>query len=55
MVVLKDGKEYMVTRRQDDWIVSRKIGELSIEYKVPKDICENEENLKKYIAEESIF
>ena len=55
MIVLKNGKEYLVINQGDDWVVSRKIGGSSIEYKVPKDMCENEESLKKYIAEESIF
>ena len=55
MIIKKDGKEYAIEERKELWVVSCKIGELSVEYKISKDICENEEQLRAYIAAEKLF
>ena len=55
MVIRKDGKEYSVTELAECWVILRRIGELSVEYKVPKDICADEAALRKYVKTEEIF
>ena len=55
MIIRKDGKEYGVTERGECWVVSRKIGELSVEYKVPKDICDDEAALREYVKTDDLF
>ncbi len=55
MVIRKETKEYRVTERRECWVLSCTIGGLSVEYKVPKDICANEEELRAYVEAETLF
>ncbi len=55
MVIRKENKEYRVTERRECWVLSCTIGGLSVEYKVPKDICANEEELRAYVKAETLF
>ena len=47
MVIRKGNKEYTITERRECWVLSCTIGGLSVEYKVPKDICNDEKELRK--------
>lgn len=42
-------------KRRECWVLSCKIGGLSVEYKVPKDICADEEELRAYVQAEELF
>ena len=55
MVIRKGSKEYTIAERRECWVVSCKIGELSVEYKVPKDICTDEEELRADVEAEELF
>lgn len=55
MTITKNGKEYTISDRAECWTVSRKIGALTVEYKVPKDICKNEAELRAYIERDDLF
>ncbi len=55
MVIRKETKEYRVTERRECWLLSCTIGGLSVEFKVPKDICANEEELRAYVEAETLF
>ena len=55
MVIRKEDKEYKVVEQRKCWALSRAIGGLSMEYKVPKDICANEEELCAYVKSEELF
>lgn len=55
MVINKGEKEYKVREKQECWVVLHNIGELSVEYKIPKNICKNEEELREYIEKEELF
>lgn len=39
----------------DCWALSCTIGGLSVEYKVPKDICADAEELRAYVEAEELF
>ena len=43
------------TERRECWVLSCAIGGLSVEYKVPKDICADEEELRAYVEAEELF
>lgn len=55
MIIRKGNKEYTITERRECWVLSCKIGGLSVEYKVPKDICADEEELRAYVEAEELF
>ncbi len=55
MTINKNGKEYTITERKECWTVSRKIGALTVEYKVPKVVCTTEAELRTYVEREEIF
>jgi hypothetical protein len=55
MTINKDGKEYAFAERKECWVVSRNIGALTVEYKVPKDVCTTEAELREYVEREEIF
>lgn len=55
MVIRKRNKEYTITERRECWVLSRTIGGLSVEYKVPKDICNDEKELRAYVEAEELF
>lgn len=55
MAISKSNKEYTVTERKKSWKLSRKAGGLTIEYVIPKDICEDEAALRAYVEKEKIF
>ena len=52
MVIRKGNKEYTIT---ECWVLSCTIGGLSVEYKVPKDICNDEKELRAYVEAEELF
>ena len=54
MIIRKGNKEYTITERRECWVLSCKIGGLSVEYKVPKDICADEEELRAYVEAEEL-
>ena len=55
MIICKEDKEYTVTEHRECWVLSCKMGNLSVEYKVPKDLCTNEEKLREYVEAENLF
>lgn len=55
MVIRKGNKEYTITERRECWVLSCTIGGLSVEYKVPKDICNDEKELRAYAEAEELF
>lgn len=55
MTITKNGKEYAISERAECWTVSRKIGVLTVEYKVPKDICKDEAELRIYVEQDDLF
>ena len=55
MIIRKGNKVYRVTERSECWVLSCTIGGLSVEYKVPKDICADEEELRAYVEAEELF
>lgn len=55
MTITKNGKEYTISERVECWEVSRKIDALTVEYKVPKDICKDEAELREYIERDDLF
>ncbi len=55
MIIFKGDKEIVVEERQNCWVISRKVGKLSMEYKIPKDICADEDALRAYVEKESLF
>ncbi len=55
MVIFKGSKEYTITEQRNCWVLSCKIGDLSLEYKIPKSICASEEELRAYVETEDLF
>lgn len=55
MVIRKGNKEYTITERRECWVLSCTIGGLSVEHKVPKDICNDEKELRAYVEAEELF
>lgn len=55
MIIRKGKKEYTIAERRECWVLSCKIGGLSVEYKVPKDICADEEGLREYVKTNELF
>lgn len=55
MTILKDGKEYAVTEQKTAWLLSRKIGSLSVEYRISKELCPKEADLQAYVGKEELF
>ena len=55
MNIEKNGKICDVTEKAALWVVSRKIGALTVEIKVPKDVCKDEAGLRAYVEREEIF
>ena len=51
----KGEKEYTIEEQKMFWVVSNKGGALTVEYKVPKDICKTQEELVEYINKEGLF
>lgn len=55
MTIQKGDKEYTVTERKGSWKLSYKIGMLTLEYVISKDICENQAELAAYVQREEII
>ena len=55
IIIRKDTREYSIEERRECWVLSCQIGGLSVEYKVPKDICADEEELRAYVQAEELF
>jgi len=55
MTITKNEKEYTIAEYTDYWRVTRSSGGLTVEYKVNKDICKTEKDLREYIESENIF
>ncbi len=55
MQIEKNGKIFDVTEKISLWAVSRKVGPLTIEIKVPKDVCGDEAALRAYVEREDLF
>lgn len=55
MNITKNEKEYTVTEREKNWVVSRKVHALEVEYKISKSLCQTEAELREYIAREELF
>lgn len=55
MVIEKNGKVYTIAERAESWMVSRKIDALTVEYKIPKDVCKDEVELRAYIERDDLF
>ena len=55
MTITKHGKEYTIAECAGYWRITRSSGGLTVEYKVNKDICKTEKDLREYIESENIF
>lgn len=55
MTIGKENKTYTVSEHRDFWILTLKAGELSVDFKVPKDMCPDEDALRAYVKEEPLF
>ena len=55
MIIEKNGKEYAIEEQQNNWKISCKFGRVSVEYKIPKDVCSDQNALRKYIETEELF
>lgn len=55
MTIKKGGKEYTVKDCNGYWSVTLAAGALSVEYKVSKEICKTENELREYVKAEELF
>ena len=55
MKINKNGKEYSIEERKECWVVSHKFEILTVEYKIPKDVCKDKEELCAYIKQQELF
>lgn len=55
MIIYKGDKMYTIAEHHECWVLSCKIGALSVEYKIPKDICADEKELRTYIETQELF
>ena len=55
MTILKNGKKYIAEEQREYWALSCTIGGLFVKYKIPKDICADEEELRAYVEVEKLF
>ncbi len=55
MIITKDEKEYTIAEYKDYWRVTRSAGGLTVEYKISKDICNTENDLREYIKSDNMF
>ena len=55
MIIRKGTTEYTVKEQGNNWILTYNVGKVTAEYKVPKDVCIDEAQLREYVATESIF
>lgn len=55
MTIFKDEKEYAVSEQKTAWVLSRKVGSLSVEYRISKELCPTEADLQAYVAKEKLF
>jgi len=55
MIVEKNGKQYVVNETKNGWSVVWKSGAVEATFKIPKDICQTEEDVKAYIQTQSMF
>ena len=55
MVIKKGSEIYTVRECKNYWSVSKEATAVSVCFKVSKDLCKNEAELKKYIEKEEIF
>ena len=55
MIIEKSEKRYEIFERLKHWLVVLKSGALSVEFQIPKDICNTEAELKEYIESEKMF
>ena len=53
--IKKDNLIFTVKEQKDYWLISRNVDKLSLDYTIAKEICKDEEALKKYIEKEKIF
>ena len=55
MTIYKENRKLEVKEKKDFWVLSCKIDGLDVEYKVSKDLCADEEEMRSYIEAEKIF
>ncbi len=49
MIIIKGDTVYRVSESSNKWTVKRDSGKLSVSYDVPKELCETEQELRKYV------
>lgn len=55
MIIEKNGHTYVLSELSDVWKIERKLGALSVEYKISKKDVPSLSGIKKYIAESEMF
>lgn len=55
MNISKGEKQFTIKECKNHWSVERKIGKLTVDIQVPKDICKTSDELKEYIEQEETF
>lgn len=51
MVVIKDGREYIVTELSREWKAVRTLGGVSVDYRIPKEAAPDAAAVERYIME----
>ena len=55
MTIKKGEFVYYVTESAAKWIVKKNIEKLTVSVEVPKDLCQTEDALRKYVLSSDIF
>ena len=55
MKITKDDKEYSFSEQKQYWLVSLLRGGLTVNYRVPKGLCNTEAELREHILKSSLF
>lgn len=55
MIIQKGSSFYIVTESKNKWKVTKDSGRLSLSVDVPKDLCKDEEELRKYVLTNKLF
>lgn len=55
IIVEKNGKQYVVNETKNGWSAVWKSGVVEATFKIPKEICQTEEDVKAYIQTQVMF
>ena len=55
MEIIKGENKYIVFEYSNKWSVKLDSGKLGISFDVPKELCENKDELRKYVLSSEMF